>query len=445
VLGGLVQVDSFEDLLLLAGLEHVHDLPPRGAPLTPQEAARVLTVLLHKPVTLACFPPRMAAGHLLREVLEGGEVSREDLLRRVERFNSVAVLRPDGYLAWTLTGNTQQKVGPVQWKEGAFRAGLFELGRFYIASGSVFRQVDAHLRPVKQGPGLAEVYDDADYLDRALDGAEESYVELYHAMGQLLTRPWDSLVALQHLPEGVVALIASSPEYLERLRYMTRGEQVKELSKLTTSLLVTFGAARGTTRTLAGAWRGAEASVPVLSLSAEGRLLMERLVVPVGRTATVLSGGPGAAIILQRANAGGQTPSPASGPGRWAPAEESMSPRSRAYQEQVTGHSADDAYWVGGVGRKSGGVKFDGFKDGVLLEAKGPGYANKFLDNLNPKTWFKSTGARDLVNQARRQLGAAKGVPIRWHIAEQKTADAIRLLFENEGVAGIELLHTPPL
>jgi hypothetical protein len=304
VLGGLVQVDSFEDLLLLAGLEHVHDLPPRGAPLTPQEAARVLTMLLHKPVTLACFPPRMAAGHLLREVLEGGEVSREDLLRRVERFNSVAVLRPDGYLAWTRTGNTQQKVGPVQWKEGAFRAGLFELGRFYIASGSVFRQVDAHLRPVKQGPGLAEVYDDADYLDRALDGAEESYVELYHAMGQLLTRPWDSLVALQHLPEGVVALIASSPEYLERLRYMTRGEQVKELSKLTTSLLVTFGAARGTTRTLAGAWRGAEASVPVLSLSAEGRLLMERLVVPVDKVATVLSGGPGAAIILYQTGTG---------------------------------------------------------------------------------------------------------------------------------------------
>jgi hypothetical protein len=199
VLGGLVQVDSFEDLLLLAGLDHVHDLPPRGAPLTPQQAARVLTVLLHKPVTLACFPPRMAAGHLLREVLEGGEVSREDLLRRVERFNSVAVLRPDGYLAWTLTGNTQQKVGPVQWKEGAFRAGLFELGRFYIASGSVFRQVDAHLRPVKQGPGLAEVYDDADYLDRALDGAEESYVELYHAMGQLLTRPWDSQDLVQEL------------------------------------------------------------------------------------------------------------------------------------------------------------------------------------------------------------------------------------------------------
>jgi len=222
---------------------------------------------------------------------------------------------------------------------------------------------------------------------------------------------------------------------------------VKALSKLTTSLIVTWGAANGTTRTLTGALGGVEATLPVLSLSAEGVLAVERVVVPVGKVATVLSGGPGAAIILQRTNAGGQTPSPAAGPGKWGPAEESMSARARAYQEQISGHSADDAYWVGGVGRKSGGVKFDGFKDGVLLEAKGPGYANKFLDNLDPKRWFKNSGAKDLVDQAKRQLGAAEGtgIPIQWHIAEEKTAEAIRLLFKDERVVGIEVVYTPPL
>jgi hypothetical protein len=85
---------------------------------------------------------------------------------------------------------------------------------------------------------------------------------------------------------------------------MTRGEQVKAVSKLTVSLLVTWGAAGGTTRTLTGTLGGLEASVPVLSLSAEGLLLMERVVVPVGRMGTVLSGGPGAAIILQQAGTG---------------------------------------------------------------------------------------------------------------------------------------------
>jgi hypothetical protein len=447
VASGAVQVDAFEYLLLLAGLTHIDDVPPRGAPLTPPEAARVLEVLLNKPMTLGSFPPRMAACHLLREVLERGEVSREELLRRVERFKTVAVLRPDGYLAWTLNGRTQQKVGPVEWKEGAFRAGPFELGRLYTVSGWVFRRADAQLRPVLEGPGLAEVYDDADYLNRSLDGAEEAFVELYHAMGQLLSHPWDSLVALQHLPAGVAALITSSPEYRERLRYMTQGERMKALSKLTTNLLVTFGAAGGTTSTLTRAVGGLEATVPVLSLSAEGLLVVERVVVPVGKVGTVLSGGPGAAIILQRANAAGQTSSPTPGPGQWGPAQESMSARARAYQEQITGHSADEAYWVGGVGRKSGGVKFDGFEEGVLLEAKGPGYANKFLDTLDPKPWFKPSGAKALVDQARRQFGAAMktGTPIRWHVAEQKVAEAIRLLFKNERVVGIEVVHTPAL
>jgi len=75
----------------------------------------VLALLLQRPVTLGNFPSRMAAAHLLREVLEGGEASCEELLRRVERFASVAVLRPDGYLAWTRNGRTQQKGAPVEW------------------------------------------------------------------------------------------------------------------------------------------------------------------------------------------------------------------------------------------------------------------------------------------------------------------------------------------
>jgi len=54
-----------------------------------------------------------------------------------------------------------------------------------------------------------------------------------------------------------------------------------------------------------------------------------------------------------------------------------MSQRAARYQEQICGQPVSEAYWVGGVGKSSGGVKFDGFKDGILLEAKGPGYANK--------------------------------------------------------------------
>jgi hypothetical protein len=227
---------------------------------------------------------------------------------------------------------------------------------------------------------------------------------------------------------------------------MTRGEQVQAVADLATTLLVTKGTATSTTRTVTGALAGAEATVPVLALSAEGALVLER--VAVGQAATVLGGGPGAALLLHRANtaAGESSPSGGRGPGKWGPAEEGgASGNARAYQEQITGHSYDEAYWVGGVGKKSGGTKFDGFKDGVLLEAKGPGYANKFQDNLAPEPWFKDTGAQGLIEQAERQRERVRGmgIPIEWHVAEKKAADAIRLLFESNEIEGIKVIHTP--
>ncbi|WP_223642168.1 Tox-REase-5 domain-containing protein [Corallococcus sp. EGB] len=372
---GLLEVDAFEKLLLRAGLEDLEELPVRRNPFTPADAVEVLNRLMEKPVTLGTYPPRMAVGFLLREVLEGGAVSREELVRRMERFarERVAVLRPDGYLAWALDGRTQQKVASVQWREGIFRAGPFELGRFYSGKGGVFRGV-------------------------------------------------------------VVALITSSPEYWERFQSMTEGEQIREAARLTTNVVALWGTASATTRTLTRAAVGMEATVPVLAVSAEGVLGIERVAVPVGRAAAVLSGGPGAAIILQKADA---APAPDE-PGHWGPAKESMSDRARRYQEQISGHSADEAYWVGDV-------KFDGFRDGVLLEAKGPGYANKFQEGLAPKPWFEDTGAQGLLDQAFRQSDRVRdmGIRIEWHVAEKKAADAIRRLLKGAGIKGIEVVHTP--
>ncbi|MFP2925355.1 Tox-REase-5 domain-containing protein [Pyxidicoccus sp. 3LG] len=437
-------------MLTAAGLEARDERPLRGGALRPAQAARLLGVLLRKPVTLGTFPPRMAVSHLLREVLETGEVSWDELLRRVERFARVVVLRPDGYLAWARTGRTQQKVAPVEWKDGAFRASSFELGRFYVSNGFVFRLADERMEPV-DGPVFVEVYDDADYVGRTLDGAEAAFVKLALALGHFFTRPLDSLAALKKLPAGVAALIASSPEYFERFRHMTRGEQVRAVSELATNLLLTTGTATATSRTVTGALAGAETMVPVLSLSAQGALTLERVAVPVGRAASVLGGGPGAALVLHRANTAGGESSPAGGrgPGQWGAAEEGgASARSRAYQEQITGHSADEAYWVGGVGKKSGGTKYDGFEHDVLLEAKGPGYAEFFEKNLDPKSWFEASGkAQDLIDQALRQSKKVEGtgIPIEWHVAEKHAADAIRKMFEGAGVKGIKVIHSPAL
>ncbi|MHA7627306.1 Tox-REase-5 domain-containing protein [Corallococcus sp. M7] len=122
-----------------------------------------------------------------------------------------------------------------------------------------------------------------------------------------------------------------------------------------------------------------------------------------------------------------------------------MSTRARRYQEQITGHTADEAYWVGGTSPKDGGVKFDGFKDDLLLEAKGPGYAEFFEDNLDPKSWFEASGKlQDLVDQAERQRRVVQGMGIRieWHIAEKHAADAMRKLLETRGFTEITVIHT---
>jgi hypothetical protein len=450
VMGGVVKLDAFEAVLVLAGLDNADDLPPREAPLTPEDAAALYDRLLDKPVPLARFGQRLVASYLLREAMEGEEeLPREVLPQRVERFRGLAVLRPDGYLAWALSGETQQRVAPVEWKDGAFRAHAFEVGRFYSGrNGMAFFAVDEQLQERLDAGVHAEVYHDADVISRVLDGAEESFVELALSIGKLLVHPVDSAADLAQLPEALAALIENSPEYLERFRLMTRGEQIKALSKLSTTLLSTYGAAGGTTRSVMAAGRGMEAvSVPALSLTAEGTLAVGRVAVPVGRAVMALGGGPGAAIILQRANDAARSgqPAPAEGPGQWGPANESMSKRSARYQEQITGHPASEAYWVGGKDLKSGGVKLDGIEDGVLLDAKGPGYANKFADNLKPKRWFAPSGAKQLIEQAKRQLKVAKGIPIRWRVAEKKAADAIRTLLEGEKINGIEVVHTSAL
>lgn len=342
---GLLEVDAFEKLLVYAGLDPAEDLPPRVNPLTPEEAARTLALLLQKPVTLGNFPPRMAAAHLLREVLVGGGVSRGEMLRRVERFRSVAVLRPDGALAWMRDGRTQQRVAPV------------ELGALPVHDG---RRADAGRRQADDPP----------------------HRDVGHCLGH-------------------------------------------------------HANARGTD----GRCRGHRASAVPLRTGRAGSRTHR------SASGTVRVGAqrrPWAALILHRANTATQGSSPAGGPGQWGPAKESMTPHARRYQEQITEHTGADAYWVGGMSTQVGGVKFDGFKNGVLLEAKGPGYA-KFFEDLAPKDWFRHSGAQGLIGQAERQAKKVRGmgIPIEWHVAEKQAADAIQRLLRNARVEGIKVVHTP--
>lgn len=120
--------------------------------------------------------------------------------------------------------------------------------------------------------------------------------------------------------------------------------------------------------------------------------------------------------------------------GQWENVNESMSDFSRAYQKQVTG--VEGKAWV------QNGVKFDGMKDGVLLDAKG-----KYSQFINKNTgefydWF--SGKQSLVDEATRQINASEGAKIQWHFAEEESLNVVQDLFIDEGITEIEFIFDPP-
>lgn len=121
-------------------------------------------------------------------------------------------------------------------------------------------------------------------------------------------------------------------------------------------------------------------------------------------------------------------------PGVWDTENESMSEMAQEYQSQVTGAEPGQVYRVEDV-------KFDGYSNGTLLEAKGPGYAKFVQADGTFKPWFQ--GASNMLDQAERQLAVAKGMPIEWHVAEQPAAEAITNLFAENGITGIKVIWTP--
>ena len=116
--------------------------------------------------------------------------------------------------------------------------------------------------------------------------------------------------------------------------------------------------------------------------------------------------------------------------GAWKKVNESMSDASRAYQKQITGRSGE-AY-------VQNGVKFDGVIGDKLVDAKC--HYSQFVDKDTGKfaKWF--TGQKALVDEANRQIKAANGVSIQWYFAEKEAMDAVKILFKQNNVEGIEFV-----
>lgn len=112
---------------------------------------------------------------------------------------------------------------------------------------------------------------------------------------------------------------------------------------------------------------------------------------------------------------------------------ETMSDSSRNYQKFITGAEEGMVY-------KVNGVKFDGYKDGMLIEVKG-----NYSNFVNKKTgefydWFN--GKDSLISQANRQINAANGTGIQWYSNDSISMEAVQNIFDGK-VYGIDFSLKP--
>ncbi|WP_052519686.1 Tox-REase-5 domain-containing protein [Archangium violaceum] len=441
--------DSFQVVQEASGLgeEARH---PSGAALYVEQARQLLGHLAKTPVTQRSLAPRRALSWLLREVLAGGErVDYADLKWRAERFGLLVLVRPDGYLVAALDGTPLQRRGPLKLVEGEWRVGRLVVGAFYFSHGGVFYPATEALRRADSSP-LAELGLGRDPLNAALDGAQDALAEMTLALAHSVLHPIRTLEDLGQLPVTLAYLIATSPEYFARYGAMSREDQIREAARLSTHLLMLLGGARATVGRLGGL--GAE--LPVLSVTAEGELVLGGAVVAAGTTVTMGLDLSASSILhmagRSRGASGGTSDktekdsktAPEREPGRWTykkPTTESK--RSLDYQEQVTGRPA---WWV----YMMGDLEFDGIKLGELLEAKGPGYCSFFETDGTPKPWFHASGGfTQLMEQAENQSKMAQrlGRPLSWHVADAKVAEYLRELFKGRGWKNINVQHTRPV
>ncbi|KFE70561.1 hypothetical protein DB31_5603 [Hyalangium minutum] len=195
---------------------------------------------------------------------------------------------------------------------------------------------------------------------------------------------------------------------------------------------------------LPGAGQAAVAAEAQLGLRWTAPALAQVEAVALTSEGVTLVLAPNAVAMAARGNSGGGTgaqaaPPTSGGPGEWVQVEESMSESARTYQAHMTGAPRGYAYRVK-VGDEE--VDFDGFEQGVLLEVKGPGYAQWITRKLDFLPNFK--GRDRLLKQAERQMRVADETPIRWIVAEEKLAGALRKLFKANGFEDIEVVHLPP-
>ncbi|MBN1206334.1 MAG: hypothetical protein JXB05_15570 [Myxococcaceae bacterium] len=195
---------------------------------------------------------------------------------------------------------------------------------------------------------------------------------------------------------------------------------------------------------LPGAGQAAVVAEAQLNLRFTAPALAQVKSVAITAEGVTLTLAPNAVAMAARDSSGGKVgaqaaPPSSGGPGKWVQVDEYMSESAQTYQAQRTGAPPGYAYRVK-VGDKE--VDYDGFDQGVLLEVKATGYAKWVDKEFNFLEIFE--GRFKLLDQAQRQFAAANGLPVRWIVAEEKLAGALKKLFKANFLEDIEVVHIPP-
>ncbi|MEV6795790.1 RICIN domain-containing protein [Streptomyces sp. NPDC051320] len=121
------------------------------------------------------------------------------------------------------------------------------------------------------------------------------------------------------------------------------------------------------------------------------------------------------------------------GPGKWMSETESMTAADHAYEQLVTNGVPSGISYKVPADTPSGFVKFDGYHNGALIDAKNLHYSASMI-SADGKLRFPTKETSTMV----KQVKAANGTPVVWYMSDEKTLNALQQWALDNNVKGIE-------
>ena len=183
---------------------------------------------------------------------------------------------------------------------------------------------------------------------------------------------------------------------------------------------------RGNLTFIQTAYQGAQLVIDLTSLAEKISALLETGTIPAAGGAASASAGGIRRPITEAFEAQ---------PGRWLSDFEggtNMSEGAAAYQSRVCNAPEGKGYYVGGV-------QFDGYEGGKLLDAKYYPEGSSMTRSLERDNYFVGN---KLLDQARRQVRAAGAAKVEWRVASESATGKIQQLFRVNDVP-IEVVYVP--